>query len=252
MFLMKVVVIGGTGRIGSKLISLLKPLGYETVAASPSTGVNTLTGEGLAEAFRDTDIVVDVANSPSFEDKAVLEFFTTSGRHIIEAEKAAGVRHHIALSIVGTDLLPENGYFAAKLAQENLIQSSPIPFTIVRATQFYDFLSSIIESGAVGQTIRLPPAFFQPIASSDVANALLQVVKEVPINGIIEIAGPERFRLSDIAEKYLEAIKDPRKVVSDEEALYYGSKLKDNSLIPHFNNPRLGSIDFKGWMDSTV
>lgn len=244
---MKVVVIGGTGLIGSNLVKKLRDKGHEVIAASPSTGVNTITGEGLAAAFKGANVVVDVANSPSFEDKAVLEFFETSGHNIIAAEKAAGVKHHIALSIVGTDLLPKNGYFRAKVAQENLIKASSVPYTIVRATQFFEFLGSIIQISTVDQEVHLSPAFFQPIASEDVASALLKVVSEAPINGVLEIAGPERFRLSEIAETYLKALKDPRKVISDIHAQYYGSEIEESSLIPR-KNPRLGSINFKTWL----
>jgi len=246
---MKIVVMGGTGLIGSKLVKKLRDLGHEAVAASPSTGVNSLTGEGLAEALKGTDIVVDLTNSPSFEDKAVLEFYETSGRNLMPAEKAAGVGHHIALSVVGNDRLPENGYFRAKNAQEKLIKSSGVRYTIVRATQFFEFLGSIAQSGTDGQTVRLSTAFLQPIAAEDVANSLLQVVLEKPSNGIIEIAGPERFRLSEIVEQYLKAIKDPRPVIHDVHARYFGSELVENSLIPE-KNSRLGSINFKTWFDS--
>ena len=246
---MKIVVIGGTGLIGSKLVDKLKDLGHEVVAASPSTGVNSLTGEGLAEALQGANIVVDVSNSPSFEDKAVLEFFETSTQHLIAADKAAGVRHHIALSVVGTELLPESGYFRAKMVQENLIKSSTIPYTIVRATQFFEFLDSIVQTSTVGQTVELPSAFLQPIAAEDVTAALLKVVMEAPVNGTIEIAGPERFRFSEIVEQYLKAKKDPRTVISDAHAHYFGMELKDNTLIPH-KDARLGSINFKSWFDS--
>lgn len=246
---MKIVVIGGTGLIGSKLTKKLRDLGHEVIAASPSKGIDTITGKGLAEALKDANIVVDVANSPSFEDKAVLQFFETSGRNLMAAEKAAGVGHHIALSVVGADLLPENGYFRAKIAQEKLVTSSGIPYTIVRSTQFFEFLDSIAQLSTVGQTVHLPPVFFQPIASDDVAAALLQVALEKPINGIIEIAGPERTHLNEIVEQYLKATHDPRKVISDENGRYFGSKLSDNTLIPN-KNPRLGSINFKNWFDS--
>ncbi len=245
---MKIVVIGGTGLIGSKVVNKLRSLGHELVAASPSTGVNTITGEGLAEALKDTNVVIDVSNAPSFEDKAVLEFFETSNRNLLAAEKAAGVGHHVALSIVGIDLLPQNGYFRAKIAQESLIKSSNVPYTILRATQFLEFLGAIADSGTVDQTVHLSTAFLQPIASEDVATALAQVALEKPINGIIEIAGPERFRLSDIVERYLKAIKDPRKVVSDVHAPYFGTELTDNSLVPR-KNSRLGSIPFKDWFN---
>lgn len=246
---MKIVVVGGTGLIGSKLTKKLKDLGHEIVAASPSMGVNTITGEGLAEALKGANVVVDVANAPSFEDKAVLDFFETSGRHLMAAEKAAGISHHIALSVVGTDRLPENGYFRAKFAQEKLITSSGIPYTIVRATQFFEFLGSIAQSSTVGDVVHLPRAFFQPIAAEDVAAALLQVSLEKPIDGIVEIAGPERAHLSEIVEKYLKAINDPRRVIGDEDGLYYGSKLSGDSLVP-LKNPRLGTITFKRWRES--
>jgi uncharacterized protein YbjT (DUF2867 family) len=248
---MKIVVFGGTGLIGSKLINKLRDLGHEAIAASPSTGVNTITGEGLAEVLKGTNIVVDVTNSPSFEDKAVLEFFETSGRNLIAAEKAANVSHHIALSVVGvdTDILSESGYFRAKIAQENLIKSSNIPYTIVRATQFFEFLGSIAQSSTGEETVHLPPAFFQPIASDDVATALLQVVLETPVNGIIEIAGPEHYRLSELVEQYLKAKKDPRTVIPDVHARYFGAELADNMLTPN-KNARLGSINFKSWLNS--
>lgn len=248
---MKIVVIGGTGLIGSKLVNKLRKLGHEAVAASPSTGVNTLTGEGLADVLKGTNVVVDVANSPSFEDKAVLKFFETSNRNLLAAEKTAGVSHHVALSVVGTDLLLDSGYFRAKMAQENLIKASPIPYTIVRATQFFEFLDSIVQTGIVGegQTISFSTAFIQPIAAEDVATALSQVVVEKPINGIIEIAGPERFRISELVEKYLKAINDPRRVLSDPNAGYFGSKITNDTLTPH-KNPRLGSINFKSWFES--
>lgn len=246
---MKIVVIGGTGLIGSKLVNKLRDIGHEVVAASPSRGVNTITGEGLAEALTGSNIVVDVANSPSFEDKAALEFFETSGRNLIAAEKAAGVGHHITLSVVGSDLLSEIGYFRAKIAQENLIKSSTIPYTIVRATQFFEFLGSIAQASTVGETVHLSPAFLQPIASDDVVSALFQVILEMPINGTIEIAGPERFRLSELVEQYLKATKDPRTVISDVHARYFGAQLTDNMLTPN-KNSRLGSINFKSWFDS--
>lgn len=246
---MKVVVIGGTGLIGSKLVSKLKALGHEVVAASPSKGINAVTGEGLAEALKGAEVVVDVANSPSFEDKAVLEFFKTSTRNLLAAEKTAGVKHHIALSVVGTDLLPDSGYFRAKVEQENLIKSSSIPYTIVRATQFFEFLESIAQSGVSGEVVHLSPAFLQPIASEDVAAALLKVALEPPINGIIEIAGPEKFPLSEIVERYFKAKNDPRKVVADAEARYFGAKLSDNTLTPG-KKARLGSINFTSWFES--
>jgi uncharacterized protein YbjT (DUF2867 family) len=247
---MKVVVIGGTGLIGSKLTKKLRDLGHEAIAASPSTGINTITGEGLAEALKGANIVVDVANSPSFEDKAVLEFFETSGRNLLAAEKTAGIGHHIALSVVGTDLLPESGYLRAKMAQEKLIISSSIPYTIVRATQFFEFLSSIAQSSTEGQTVHLPRAFLQPIAAEDVASALLQVVLGKPVHGIIEIAGPERMRFSEIVGQYLKAIHDPREVIEDKHSRYFGTELAENDLVPNKKNPHLGAINFKSWFDS--
>lgn len=246
---MKIVIIGGTGLIGSKLTDKLRNLGHEVVAASPSKGINTITGEGLSEALKGANVVIDVANSPSFEDKAVLQFFETSGRNLMAAEKAAGVGYHIALSIVGTDLLPENGYCRAKIAQEKIITSSNIPYTIVRATQFFEFLGSIAQASTVGQTVHLPLAFLQPIAADDVVKELLKVVLGKPINGIIEIAGPERFPISEIVEQYLKAINDPRKVIADHQGVYFGTKISENSLVPK-KNAQLGSINYKSWFES--
>ena len=243
---MKIVVVGGTGLIGSKLIKKLRDKGHEAIAASPSTGVNTLTGEGLAGALEGAHAVVDVANAPSFEDKAVLQFFETSTRNLLKAEQAAGIHYHVALSVVGTDLLTESGYFRAKLAQENLIKSSNIPYTIVRATQFFEFLSSIIQESTIGQTVHLPNAFIQPIASDDVAEALFQVVLEKAKNDIYEIAGPKRFRFSEIVEEYLQATNDRRKIISEKDSRYFGVKLDENTLVPQ-GNAHLGSITFKGW-----
>lgn len=244
---MKIVVIGGTGLIGSKLVSQLKSLEHEVIAASPSTGVNALTGVGLPEALKNADIVVDVANSPSFEDKAVLEFFETSTRNLMAAEKQAGVKHHIALSVVGTDLLQESGYFRAKMAQENLIKSSSIPYTIVRATQFFEFLNSIAKESTIGQTVHLPTAFIQPIAAEDVAEALFHVVSEDPLNGIIEIAGPQKFRFPEIIKEYFLATHDPRTINTDSHARYYNIELRDSELTPSSKNPRLGSTNFESW-----
>lgn len=246
---MKIVVIGGTGLIGKKLIQKLKDQGQEAVPASPSTGVNTLTGEGLEKVLKGTDVVVDVSNSPSFEDKAVLEFFNTSTKNILKAEKNLGTKYHIALSVVGTDLLAESGYFKAKLVQEDLIKASGIPFTIVRATQFFEFLDSIAQSGTIGQTVHLPNAFIQPIAAEDVANELCRIVLNQPLNGVTETAGPERFRFSDIIEQYLRAKKDSRPVVSDSNANYFGIKLSENTLVPQ-KNSHLGVINFKKWFES--
>jgi uncharacterized protein YbjT (DUF2867 family) len=244
---MKIVIIGGTGLIGTKLASKLRQKGHEVIPASPRTGVNTITGEGLEKALSGAEIVVDVANSPSFEDRAVLEFFETSGRNLLAAEAAAGVRHHVALSVVGTDRLPENGYFRAKLMQESLIKASKISYTILRATQFFEFVDGVIASSADGQIVRLSPALFQPVASDDVAAALADLTLGVPVNGIVELAGPESFSLDDFARQYLTATKDSRKVVADIHARYFGAKLDDRSLTPG-KNPRLGAVRFEDWL----
>lgn len=247
---MKIVVIGGTGLIGSKLTNKLRNFKHEVIAASPSTGVNAVTGEGLSKALKGADIVVDVSNSPSFEDKAVLEFFENSTRNLLAAEKANGVRYHIALSVVGTDLLTKSGYFRAKMAQENLIKASKIPYTIVRATQFLEFLASIVQSSTVEQTVHLPTAFIQPIAAEDVADALLKVVSEAPMNGIIEIAGPEKYRFEEIVQKYLKATQDNLKTVSDSHTPYFGIELKENVLVPSSKNVCLGKTHFKSWIEN--
>lgn len=248
---MKIVVIGGTGLIGSKTVARLRAKGHEVIAASPNSGVNTITREGLAEALSGADVVLDLANSPSFEDKAVLEFFETSGRNLLAAEAAAGVRHHVALSVVGTDRLPESGYLRAKLAQENLIKASSIPYTIVRSTQFFEFANSIAQSGTVGQTVRLSPALFQPIMSDDVADAMADAALGEPVGGTIEIAGPERIPLDDFVRRYLHATKDPRTVIADARARYFGTELNDKSLTPG-DNPRLGAIRFEDWLSSSL
>lgn len=246
---MKIVVIGGTGLIGSKLVGKLKQAGHEAVAASPASGVNTVTGEGLAKALEGADVVVDVANSPSFEDKAALDFFTGSGRNIFAAEKAAGVRYHVALSVVGTERLLEMGYFHAKLVQEDLIKTSGIPYTLVRATQFYEFVPAIAQSATEGDTVRLSPAFFQPMAADDVASALARVTLEKPVNGMIEIGGPKAVRLSDLVKAYLTANNDPRRVVVDTQARYFGILLNDSTLVPG-DDARLGATDFEQWLKS--
>jgi uncharacterized protein YbjT (DUF2867 family) len=248
---MKIVVIGGSGLIGSKLVNRLRQKGHEVLAASPNTGVNTITGQGLAEALGGAQVVVDVANSPSFEDKAVLEFFQTSGRNLLAAEAAAGVKHHVALSVVGTGRLPESGYLRAKQAQEDLIKASKIPYTIVHSTQFFEFASGIAQSGAAGQIIRLSPAHLQPIASDDVADAMADVTLGAPMNGTIEIAGPERIPLDDFVGRYLRAIKDQRKVVADVHARYFGTELNDQSLTPG-DHPRIGAIRFSDWLSQSV
>ena len=244
---MKIVVIGGTGLIGSKLVNNLRQSGHEVLPASPASGVNTITGEGLDEALAGAGIVVDLANSPSFEDKAVLAFFETAGKNLMAAEKAAGVSHHIALSVVGTDRLPGCGYFTAKLAQERLIRESGIPYTIVHATQFFEFLGAIAQSGTQGDTVHVSPAFMQPIASDDVAAALTKVVTLPPHNGIVEIAGPERVRMAEIVKRYLTAIGDPRTVVADPQARYFGGLPGDDTLVPG-EGAHLGSINFEAWM----
>src|SRR6187401_1232008 len=215
---MKIVVIGGTGLIGSKTVAILRQGGHEVVAASPSSGVNTVTGEGLAKALAGAQVVVDVANSPSFEDKAVLEFFETSGRNLLAAEAAAGVGHHVALSVVGTDRLLASGYFRAKMAQENLIKASPIPYTIVRATQFFEFVGGIAQSATEGETVRLPPALMQPIVSDDVAAVMADVALSEPLNGTFDLAGPESIRQDELVRKFLNATGDARKAVTDPKA----------------------------------
>ncbi len=244
---MKIVVIGGTGLIGSKLVTRLRAKGHDVLAASPNSGVNTITGEGLAEALTGASVVVDVANSPSFEDKAVLEFFETAGRNLLAAEAAAGVSHHIALSVVGTDRLQASDYFRGKLAQERLIKASPIPYTIVHSTQFFEFLGGIAQGAAVGNTIRLSHAAIQPITSDDVADAMTDITLGQPLNATIEIAGPERVPLSDLMSRYLKAINDPREVVADPTALYFGAKLNDQSLVPA-SDARIFTHSFADWI----
>lgn len=248
---MKIVIIGGTGLIGSKTAERLRKKGHEVIAASPNTGVNTLTGEGLAEALKNAEVVIDLANSPSFEDKAVLDFFQTSGLNLMAAEKAAGVKHHIALSIVGVDRLPDSGYMRAKVAQEKIIREAGIPHTIVHSTQFMEFLAGIVQSGTVGDKVRLSPAYVQPIASDDVADNMAAIATSAPINGIVEISGPERVRLHELVVRYLKAMNDARKVEADPEALYFGARLEDGSLVSD-NNPRLGRITFEQWFATSA
>ena len=243
---MKIVVIGGSGLIGSKVVNKLREAGHEVLAASPASGVNTITGEGLDAALAGAQVVLDVANSPSFEDKAVLEFFQTAGRNLMAAEAKAGVKHHVALSVVGTDRLGESGYFRGKMAQEALIRESKIPYTIVHSTQFFEFLGSIAQSGADGNTVHLSPAFVQPIASDDVAAAVADFTLGAPVNGVVEIAGPERVRLSDLVSRYLKATNDTRTVVPDVHARYFGAELKDDTLVPG-DNPRIGTLNFEAW-----
>jgi len=244
---MKIVVIGGTGLIGSKTVAILREGGHEVLAASPNTGVNTITGEGLKEAMAGAQVVIDLANSPSFEDRAVLEFFETSGRNLLAAEAAAGVRHHVALSIVGTDRTPDNGYFRAKVAQEKLIETSRIPYTIIRSTQFMDFLGRIADSSTDRNMVRLSPGLFQPIAADDVAPIVAEVALTAARNGIVEIAGPERAPFNEIVARYLKAVGDPRQVVSDPEARYYGGRVEERSLVP-LGEARLGRIGLDEWL----
>ena len=244
---MKIVIIGGTGLIGSKAAAILGRAGHEVVAAAPSTGVNTITGEGLPQAMAGTQVVVDLANSPSFEDRAVLEFFETSGRNLLAAEAEAGVRHHVCLSIVGTDRTPDNGYFRAKVAQEKLIETSGIPYTIVRSTQFLEFLGGIAASGAEGDKVRVPTGLFQPIAADDVAAIVADVALAAPRSGIVEIAGPERAPFNETVARYLEAVGDPREVVGDPEARYFGGLVEERSLVP-LGGARLGPTRFEDWL----
>lgn len=244
---MKIVVIGGTGLIGSKVVRLLQQQGHEVLPASPNTGVNVLTGEGLAAALAGAQVVVDVANSPSFEDQAVLDFFRTAGRHLLAAERAAGVAHHVALSVVGTDRLQQSGYFRAKQAQEELIEAAGVPYTLVQATQFLEFLGGIAQSAAAGGEIRLSPAFIQPIASDDVAAVLAEVALAAPRNARLEIAGPERWRLAELVQRYLDLKQDGRRVVADPQALYFGAPLDDATLVPA-GAARQGRITFAQWM----
>ena len=248
---MKIVVIGGSGLIGTKLVNNLRQHGHEVVAASPSSGVNTITGEGLAKALTGAQVVVDVANSPSWEDTAVLDFFETSGRNLLAAEGAAGVGHHVALSVVGTDRLLASGYFRAKMAQENLIKASKIPFTIVRATQFFEFVGAIAQFSTEGATVRLPSALMRPIVSDDVAAALADVAIAEPLNDTVEVAGPEPIRMDELVRRFLSAKGDPRKVITDVRALYYGTEVNDQSLVPG-DNPRLGPTRFEDWLSQSI
>jgi uncharacterized protein YbjT (DUF2867 family) len=244
---MKIVVIGGTGLIGSKTVAILRQGGHEVVAGSPKSGINSITGEGLQGAMAGAHVVIDLANSPSFENRAVLEFFETSGRNLLAAEAAAGVRHQVALSIVGTDRTPDNGYFRAKVAQEKLIEASGIPYTIIRATQFLEFLGTIADSSAEKNVVRVSPGLFQPIAADDVAAIVADVALEAPRNGIVEIAGPERAPFNEIIARYLKAVGDPREVMSDPEARYWGGRVEERSLVP-LGEARLGRISFDEWL----
>jgi len=244
---MKIVVIGGTGLIGRKLVERLRQRGHEVIAASPASGVDTMTGQGLAEAFAGAEVVVDVSNSPSLQGEAVLKFFQTSGRNILAAELGAGVRHHVALSVVGTERLLESDYFRGKLAQEELIKAGAIPYTLVRSTQFFDFLRGVADAATSGTAVRLSPASVQPIASDDVADALAEVVLGAPVNGTVEIAGPERLALAELVRRYLKVKQDPRTVVEDVEARYFGAVLNDSTLVPG-DKARIGRTYFEGWL----
>jgi uncharacterized protein YbjT (DUF2867 family) len=244
---MKIVVIGGTGLIGSKLVAKFREHGHEAVAAAPNTGVDTITGQGLAQVLTGASAVVDVSNSPSFEAAAVLQFFETSTRNLLAAEAIAGVKHHVALSIVGLERSPESGYFAAKLAQEKLIEASSIPYSIVRATQFFEFVKSIAAVATDGDTVRIPPVLIQPMAADDVAKAVAKVAVGKPLNGTIEVAGPEEFRFDALVRRGLGAKKDPRKVVADPRARYFGTELSERTLVPG-GGARLGDIRFEDWL----
>src|ERR1051326_2817968 len=243
---MRIVVIGGSGLIGTKVVKNLRQQGHEVVAAAPSSGVNTVTGEGLAQAISGAQVVVDVANAPSWEDKAVLDFFETSGRNLLAAEKVAGVRHHVALSVVGTERLLASGYFRAKLAQENLIKKSKTRYRVFRATQFFEFVGGIADSATDGQMVRLPPAMMQPIASDDVAAALADIAVAEPVNGMVELAGPEPIRMDELVRRFLRANGDGRQVLTDPQARYYGISVDDRSLTPG-DHPRLGPTRFDDW-----
>jgi uncharacterized protein YbjT (DUF2867 family) len=248
---MKIIVIGGTGLIGSKLVKKLREKGQEAVAASPSSGINSVTGEGLAEALKGASAVVDVTNSPSWEDAAVLKFFETSTRNLLEHEAAAGVKHHIALSVVGTERLVQSGFFRAKLAQESLIKASSIPYTIVRATQFFEFVKNIGDFSTEGKQVRLPPALFQPMAADDVASALAEVATSSPVNGTVEIGGPQSFRLDELVRRDLAALKDPREVITDPHARYFGIEVSERALVPD-QDARLGGTRFEDWLRQTT
>jgi uncharacterized protein YbjT (DUF2867 family) len=248
---MKIVVIGGTGLIGSKLVEKLREDGHEPLAASPDMGVNTLTGDGLSEALEGAQVVVDVANAPVWDDAAVLDFFQTSSRNILAAESAAGVKHHVTLSVVGADRLPESGYLRAKLAQEETAKTGSVPYTILRATQFFEFIGRIADSSIDGDTVRLAPVFVQPESADDVAAALAEVAVSEPVNGIVELAGPEQLRLDELARRVLRANNDPRPVTSDVHARYFGAELADHSLTPG-SNARIAPTRFEDWLSQSM
>jgi len=249
---MRIVVLGGTGLIGSKVVNLLRAGGDEVVAASPSQGINSITGEGLTEAFTGAHVVLDVTNSPSFEDKAVMEFFETSTRNVLAAEAKTGVGHHLALSVVGSERLPASGYLRAKVAQEKLIKASPIPYTIVRSTQFFEFVGRIADEATSGQTVHLPSVLFQPILSDDLVANLAKIVVAKPLNGTIELAGPDALPFDDVVRGYLASKHDPRTVVTDEQAHYFGTALERRSLVPGEKNAQLGSTRFAEWLSRTT
>jgi uncharacterized protein YbjT (DUF2867 family) len=249
--IMKIVVIGGTGLIGSKLVKKLCEHGLEAVAAAPNTGVNTLTGEGLAEVLKHASVVVDVSNSPSWEDAAVLKFFETSTHNLLSYEAAAGVGHHVALSVVGTDRLSESGYFRAKIAQEKLLKESPIPYSIVHATQFFEFLKGLADISSDGEKVRLPPVLFQPMAADDVATAVGRIAVGQPVNGIVEIGGPEQFRMDELVRRRLASLKDPREVIADPNTRYSGARVNEKTLLPG-NNARLGETTFESWLTQSA
>ena len=248
----KIVVIGGTGLIGSKVVTKLGAEGYHAVAASPASGVNTLTAEGLAEVLEGASVVVDVSNSPSFADEAVMEFFKTSTGNLLKYEAAAGVGHHVALSVVGSDRLPDSGYLRAKVAQETLIKKSSIPYSIVRATQFFEFFKAIADSATQGNTVRLPSVSFQPVAAEDVASLVAKVAMETPLNRTVELEGPEKFRFDDFIRRGLSARNDPREVIADPHALYFGTELGENSLVPSNDDALVGQIRFEDWLNQSA
>jgi uncharacterized protein YbjT (DUF2867 family) len=248
---MKIVIIGGSGLIGTKLGAILQQKGHEVLAASPSTGVNTITREGLAEALEGAQVVVDVANAPIWDDAAVLDFFQTSGRNLQAAEVAAGVNHHVALSVVGADRLPDSGYLRAKVAQEEIVEAGSVPYTILRATQFFEFIGRIADSSTDGDTVRLAPAFVQPESAADVSAALADVAVSEPVNGIVELGGPEHFRLDELVRRVLRANNDPRSVTADAHARYYGTELDDHSLTPG-SNARIAPTRFEDWLSQSV
>src|SRR5438309_515985 len=248
---MKIIVIGGTGLIGSKVVEKLGAQGHQAVPASPNSGVNTVTGEGLAEVLKGASVVVDVSNSPSWEDAAVLKFFETSTRNLLTYEAAAGVGHHVALSVVGTDRLSESGYFRAKIAQEKLLKESSIPYSIVHATQFFEFIKGLVDISFDGEKVRLPHVLFQPMAADDVATAVGRIAVGPPVNGTVEIGGPEQFRLDELVRRRLATLKDPREVIADPNARYSGAKVSERTLVPG-NNARLGETRFETWLTQSA